>query len=241
MTLESKHYLATDADIKQVAEVVLEARSAEANGKESYLRILAAKTIAALGAPSRARTAKVPKLSPEDIKLHVAAFEQTHEHCYNIVTAAIDERVPAHQRGRGTEINRLANFARTSASSIRTWIKAGNDITAVVVDKLTKSMLKVANRPRRSPSVAVLKQQAENQSKRLITKLLALAEADKGAAVTEFRLLMGQLATQLQEMAGGKVTRKMDVAAAELMPLRIGSTVFVPTESQVLRQEARPS
>jgi hypothetical protein len=239
--IETRNYIAEDTDVAALTESIIAAREATAGGATTYLRMLAANTINALGAQPRARAAKAEKLSADTIKVHLEALEKTQEHFYKVVCDTIGEHIPKHAKGRAVEINRQSNFARTSVSALRNWIKDGNDVTTIVVAKLTKNQLAVATRVKRPPSVKLLVRRVERTSKRFIAAVLDLSENDKATAVKELRTLLSILTKQQSELTGAKPTTNASRAFEEGIPLIAKGMMFLPSETMVVRQQERPA
>lgn len=239
MNLEQKGFLATPDDVASVVESVLTANSEADAGRLSYLKILIATTQNALAGKPRVHAGKASKLKPDDIVAQLKALADVNDRFYPTVSRVVIASLPAGTKDKGLEVNRRTNFARTALSAVRSFIKAGNDITAVGLKTVTKASLAV-KRPPKPPSGPRLKARAESQSKTLVATLMALADTDRAAAIEEMQLVLGQLTDQMAEM-GFKSTQNPEQALAEHRPLRIGKELFMPTASQVLRQQARPS
>lgn len=239
-TLESRGFVASDSDITAIATTVLSAAAADETGRSNYLKTLIATTQKALGGEPRQRTGKATKLDDAATLEQLKALQEVHERFYAIVLKAAGDVVPSGTKDRGTQINRKSNFARTALSAVRGWVRAGNDITALAAKGATKASLAVEPATPRVPSPGALKTRAEGESKRLVATLMALADADRKAAVEEMQLLFGQLADQMAAL-GIKPTRDMDQAMRENVPFRAKSTIFIPTATQVIRQQSKPS
>jgi hypothetical protein len=245
-TLESRNYVANEADIREMASAHREAATTMAVVPRNYLRAITAVTIVALGETPRVRLAKPSKLAEEQKTAQLAALTKTHDRFYAIVTEEEGKDVPAG-KDRAQELNRRTNRYRTAYSAIRRWVEAGFDITSLAPAKVTKGALekglpKGAGTRRRPPSPARVRKRLESSSKVTMAAVIQLAEVDKAAAVEEINLLMGQLAGQLAEL-GAMPTKDLKTAVAEHRPLRMrGGSVFVPvTQTQVIRQLERPS
>ena len=152
----------------------------------------------------------------------------------------------AQPAGRKVPIARRATFARTAMSTIRSWVKHGHDLSTLFPAKVTKHAitLPTGQRRQRKPSAKRLVTAVQSQVKELIVTLLALSEVDKAKAISEEQTVIGQLSEQLIEL-GVVATRDAGVALAEGRPLKLGSgrgtQIFMPTASQVIRSQARPS
>lgn len=233
-------YVADAAQIKDLTTGLLSATAAIDTGRASYLRFLVGTTIAELGVKPRAHAGGRPtKMTPETLATHLTALEVVHERFYTAVTEAASVDLPGPTL-RAKELNRRTNFARTAAGALRRWVKAGNDITSLVVAKVTKRSLAV-ERAVRPQTAARLKARTETTSKALVALVLDLSAVDKRAALEEIELLMGQLASQRIEL-GGAPTRSQQKAVDAGLPFRAKGHTFYPvTQTQVLRQQRAPS
>lgn len=232
-TLEARGYIANDDDIGKLTKAILDGESAADTGRTSYLRTLVAVTQAELGTAPRQRQGKATKLDAEGIGLQLAALGKVHDRFYALVLEAVGAAVAVKTKNRALVLNRKSNFARTALYAIRTWIRAGHDVTTLAAKSVTKTALAVKAATPKPLSARRLKARVERESKGLMASLMALSDADKAAAVTELELLMGQVTTQLLALAGPPVTDASQ-AAREHKPLRIRKTVFMPTDTTVL-------
>lgn len=224
----------TDAQIEALVKSVLHSVQNAESGRTTYLRSLVLNTQSELGAKPRVRSSgKIPKLTPDEIEGQLAALNKVNARFYEHVVKVASADVPAGKT-QALEINRRTNFARSAVSTVRGWIKDGNDITAVAAVRVTKAQLAVRAGPRktRQPNAKRLKAAAERQSKGLIKTLLTLAETDKEAALAELNILMGVIGDQILSM-GVHATRDAAEAARTQRPLRIKGTMFMPTQTQV--------
>lgn len=241
MTIESKGYVATTEDITALAKSLYAATATLLNGRTTYLRALVGTTIKELGGKPRTVPARgrKPATSPETTGLQLQALETVHMRFYEAVEQVAMLGLP-NTKDRALELNRKTNFARTAMSSIRAWIKAGNDITTLPVAQVTKRSLLV-ERAIRPKSATRLRRALEVRSKSFVAALLELAETDKAAALGELELLMGQMAAQAVALGATAVTSPAR-ASKEHRPYKTGGRVFVPvSETQVIRQQERPS
>lgn len=238
-TLEARSYLATDADIASLTGEILSAQLMMDSGPRRYLRCVVAVTIDDLGAKQRVNSAKVKKIDEAEQTRQLGALEKTLGRFYPIIVKAASENLPPGKEGRALELNRRTNWARTAASAVRGWIKAGHDLTTVAASRASKATLGVTPKPR-APSPNRLRTRVERDSKAVVAGVMELATSDKAAAISEIQLLMGQLAAQLAEL-GVKSTTDAKEAAAEHRPLRVGRQTFFPTETQITRMESNPS
>lgn len=240
MTLIQNGYVANDNDIAELTTQYLNATAEADTGRQTYLRALIATTQKELGAKPKVRQGRPHKLTPEEQATQLAALVNVHERFYTVVNRVIDGTladIPAKERV--AEKNRRSNFARTALYAARLYVRAGKDLTALAPGKLSKSAITV-ELPPRPTTPRRLKGRVERASKVFVTALLELGEADKEAAVAELDTLIGIMAAQFAAL-GVKPARDIEHAVAEHKPFQSGATLFIPTQSTVLRQRARPS
>jgi hypothetical protein len=236
--MKTQTFIGTPATIRQLTNTILRAAAEGVEGQVTYLKMVVGTTIHELSAkaPKTATRGRQPKLSPEQIQAQLAALDAVNDRFYPEVLAAASADLP-NGRDKAKELNRRTNFARSAVSTIRGYIKAGNDITRIAPAACTKRSLQV-ERAARPPSAARMRKRVETRSIAFVGALLELAETDKAAAREELETLMGQLAHQLIELGGAAVREAPRPGASPEEMHR----VFVPvTETQLLRQQARPS
>lgn len=185
MSLESKNYVASPTDIENLTRSVLEAARTGVEGRASYLRALIATTQARLKSGPRLRQTGISKLSPTERDKQIEKLEEVDAEFYTLVKKAAYEALKEQGRYSAIEHNRRCNFARSSRSVVRTWIKAGNDITSLVAGKTTKGMLALAPRQGKPPSTRVLTNQVQRITDMLKPVAIALYVADDAAGRAE--------------------------------------------------------
>ncbi len=230
--------MTTTVAIKAIAERILTADGDSATGKVDYLRQLVGDFQEALGSTARQRGSKAARLTPEERTHHLTTLVSVNERFYSVVQEAAREKLPPGP-DKGKRLNASINWARTALRDIRGYVRAGHDIRAVGAGKLTLRQLRIKVLPRPA-SAAMLRRRMVEQGKDLIAAVLAVVDADPVAARTEVELVMSQLATQLMGLSG-KPTRNAQEAATQHKPFRVKSTLFVPTETTIIRQQANPS
>jgi hypothetical protein len=242
-TLESRNYVATDADIIGLAGGMLKGQSATDSLPREYLRATIATTIAGLDAPQRARFGKVVKIDAAEQTRQLGELEKVIARFYPLVLKKYQDETPPGPK-RAEEINSKTNWARGAHRDVRNWIRAGNDLRTVAAARAIKASLAVTPRVR-PPNPLRVKRRVERTSKDLVAGVMELATVDKAAAVAEIELLMNQLQSQLLELGTSKPTNDPKQAVAEHRPLRMkgrGGALFMPmTETQVIRQQDNPS
>jgi len=217
-TLENRNYVATPADITALVRQHDEAMTAQGTARATYLKALVATTQAELGSPVRQRGARAAKIAAEEIAKQVAAMEVVQQRFYAAVLQAIGEGPPAQRNAR-------ANFARTAASTLRRWIKAGNDVRALAAARVTKEALRITGAARRTASPTA--RRAERTANRFTDMVTELAKADKGAAIAALEAAMTRIASMLIAL-GQKPTTKPAEAMSEHKPFRTREGLFWP-------------
>ena len=235
-----KTYLATDADIRKLTEGYVAAITTGEETRSTYLRILVRHIQKELGAEPRTNNVRSPKLTQEQMATQLAAAAAVHERFYTLVNEVVDSSITnVPSKDRAQEKNRRTNFARTAIYAVRLYIRSGKDVTALAPARASKSAIAISVAPK-TPSPRRLKGRVERASKAFMVAVLALSEADQQAAVSELDTLLGQLATQLASL-GVAAVRNPTKAAHDHVPLRVGSTTFIPTSTAILRQRERPT
>lgn len=215
--LESKNYIATDADIAKIARAIASADTEADSGRASYLKVLIATTQHELdpAAPVRVRTTKSAKLNEAETEKQLAALAAVHERFYSIILKETSALI-GEGKGRAVEVNRLTNFARTALYSVRTWVRAGKDITSLAPARVTKSSLAVTLSKSSRPSGKVLLNRVELHSKSLILTIRQLAVTDKATAIEQMQSAMRSMSEQLVKL-GGVSPRKIAPALKVLL------------------------
>lgn len=236
-TLEQRNYVATPNDIDNLAGDMLTAQGLLDTVPRLYLRATVATTIHELDAPQRVRSAKVQKIDEAEQARQLAALEKVIGIFYPRVVAKMSDNLPVKDRAK--VLNSRTNWARSAHRDVRNWIRAGHDIRTIAACRLIRAAILVAPKPRQ-PAPGRIRRKVERTSKDLVAGVMELATADKAAAIAEIQLIMGQLASQLQEL-GVHATKDPAKAAAEHLALRIGKSLFYPSETQIVRQMEQPS
>jgi hypothetical protein len=241
-TLESRNYVATDADIDHLAGEMFAAQGHLDTVPRIYLRSTVATTIHELGETIRMRMGKVEKIDEAEQTRQLEAFEKVIARFYPRVVKKMSEGLPA-TKDRAKILNSKTNWARSAALVVRNWIRAGNSLLTLAPGRLIRATIEGAGRntQKRAPSPARVRSRVERESKTLVTTVMELATLDKTAAIEEIQLLLGQLTGQLEEL-GVQPTKDAKEATSEHRPLRVGRQTFFPvTQTQVVRMQDNPS
>ena len=140
--LESRNYVATEADIDRLAGEIFSAQGHLDTVPRMYLRAVVATTIHELGAAIRVRAGKVERINEEAQARELEALEKVVALFYPRVVAKMSEGLPPGKT-RAVELNRRTNWARGAARDVRNWIRAGHSLTTLAPTRLTKAMLAV--------------------------------------------------------------------------------------------------
>jgi hypothetical protein len=232
MNLETNQYIATPADVEKIAHIILESDQNATNGRGTYLKSMVATLQAEIQSPPRFRNVRADRLNEEEITAHLTAFETVfarfHEAVVKVATS-LEPKLDADT------LRSRTGFSRSAGSTVRGFIRAGNDIRALAAHKVTKAALSTP-RAKRKFTVESLKQ-------RVATLAEALAQAAKNlnAANREIaRETLAPVLAMLAEAAGATehATRDAEKAVAEGLPLHTKTGMFVPIDFAAARKKA---
>jgi hypothetical protein len=206
-TLAASNYIADGKQVEQLAGAVATGNTAGA----TFLRIVLACTVAALGGPRRGRKPKdmAAVLSGQD-----DALKGVYDNLYPHVLAGVSTDTTDKM-----EIHRRANFARSAAATVRACIRGGVDLRTIDITKATKNSLRKLVAPAEPANkVERLVQRAENS---VLRALQRLRRDDPGKA-EEFS---ERLASEMQDVLEGKhdKPKKAKRKGANARPARIVS------------------
>lgn len=224
MSLESKQYIATPADIAALARAYSEALEASGSVRGHYLRALVATTQAELGSKPRLRTTGVDKATLDEnaVKTQLTALEEVHGRFYQIVLDNVT--------GNADERNRKSGFARSAMSTVRAYVRAGYDLTQLAAARITKAALASAVPIKRArvTSVAVLQRRADRTLATLYKIGDQLGKADKALAVEVLEAALAKLGAKLASLGGGTAVKDAKRAIRERVPLKTSTGTFYP-------------
>lgn len=180
----------TNIDVTSIARTIMQCQDDASAGRTTYLRALASATASTLEGKGK----------PKGEQL--AALQAAHDRFYPLVMLAAEEFVPKGTKERMTELHRRANFARTSASALRNHARAGGDIAALKLDKLTKASLKTPEVRERPPSARRLHARVKGRAVQILSSIGSLAAVDKPGAIQDLRDIITQLSDQLASLGG---------------------------------------
>lgn len=152
--LEAKNYVASDHDVELLAAAHLACSDATKRVDVSYLRILVA-TLQARFNGVRGRK----KPAAADLTQHSEYLAEVHTRLYVFVLKGVttpdvvDEETldPDTRRGRAGVRNGRAAFARSSASTLQGFIRAGGDVRGLDVLSVSKAQLRTFAKSKAPP------------------------------------------------------------------------------------------
>lgn len=210
-------------DIRDLARKTVDGKNTTIKARGNYFRALLETAQAELGGSSGQSSQRV-------------AVKAAHRRFYPIVQEAIatDEVILADGFTRkevALERNRRLNFARSSYGTIQRWLRApGHDLMKLDTTKVSKSQLEKDAPPARPHQVTPERLQA--RAGKLVDGLVGLhqqvAKTDRALAATLLREAMDRLFGQIS--SGATATTDAHVAVQEGRLLRVGKTLFLPTE-----------
>lgn len=227
MSLDRKTFNASVSDIKELVTQGVRAEHTLQSTRGLYFRALIGTTQARGG--------------------DGATLRAVHQEFYAVVLEAVvtpdiakaSRVLPEEKKRRARERNRRSNFARSAYGTIRRWLSIeGHDLMSLKPAKVTKTQLmaETPTRVRKPLSEDKAAKRCEALMGRVLdfTRTLAASRPDQAR-----KLLDEAINRAVQELARGAITPTTDAAAAqeEHRPLRIGKTLFWPTETQILRRE----
>lgn len=209
-TLKRNHYVATLAQVEQLARTVLDG----AQGAATYLACLIVGCQATLGKPGRGRRRAIDK------DAQIAVIDTTHGDYYSAVLrgvadASSDER----------ENQRRATFARSAASTLRGYVKSGGDIRSLDAGTITKTALARMSKPPEPEDRLARRWNRAHNSLLRATKRLAKDNPDFAAESIE--VMIEELQAMLEGLpdVGGTTThaRESTILPGQRPPVpRIG-------------------
>lgn len=200
--IEKHHYVATDAQVEMLARDHYTANSAALRANGTYLRVLIAACQAELG-QKRGRTPAV--------EAQLVVLERVHERFYAAVlrgtltpdveaAAALDST----ERGRRQlERNRRSGFARSAATTLRNYIRAGGDLRGLDLSSVSKTSLQRAA----SPDTPVDDKRLEriNRAEQVLLRAIkSQARGDPEIAAANLEAIIERLQIALDELLPDK-------------------------------------
>lgn len=183
------HYVANEHDVELLAAAHLATSEATKRTDGQYLRIL----VQALKSQFNGVKGKRAPTRPE-LDNHSAFLADTHTKLYAAVLRGVttdevadDEALGVEERrARATIRNNRAGFARSSASTLQMFIRAGGDVRTLDVETVTKTALRTwtkANTPDATPRQHFIMSALTRMERE--AKTLLAEDPDEGRATVE--------------------------------------------------------
>jgi hypothetical protein len=220
----------TTASIERLAASIIDSTQRIESGRGLYFQALILNTQAELGVAPRQRNAPAARLSEADTAAHLAAFETVAKRFLQCVVKVAKATVPVPDAAM---LRQRTGFTRSAASTIRSYIRASNDITHVAAHKATKRSLAIPRRKRRY-TVDAMRTQVATLGATLEQLARNLQAANRDIAHEAF----GSLLARVAEAAGmmGPVARDPAKAIAEGRSFHTNTGVFVPIDLAAARE-----
>lgn len=221
-TIESRNYLLTPKDVENLAAAIIDGGQAIERDRGTILKGMVALTIKELGGQQRKNNVKAPRLDESGITAQLAAFETVYAPVYEAVVKVAENTVPDPDEKM---LRSRTGFCRSAGSTVRSYIRAGNDIMALAAHKVTKAALAVP-RTRRKFTVDALRKRAERLSAELhaVLRNLQAANSEVAAQVAVPALASVVSVTDIVAHAG----KDQQAAVHDSVPFATRTDVFVP-------------
>lgn len=241
--IEKANYLASAEDVQSMTSVHLDAQQTVSRTHGTYFRILVACTQKDIcGKPTLRARSHAGDGAQIDTAAHLEAFERINSSLYAAVLRASvpaelegNDRLNADEaRRRSLERNRRTNFARSSATTLRQFIKRGGNVLRLSVPTVTKNAVAAmtpAAEGEGQPSEDRARRKAARAASQIIATAEAIAESDKPSAIAVLQDTLSRVAGALLQF-GGKTTKSPEVAADKHLLLKTPNGTFWPTAVQ---------
>jgi hypothetical protein len=233
MSIETNQYVATAADVEKLAHTILEAEIASTGARGTFLKAVVGTTQAELGSQPRMRNTKADRLNDETTAEHLKAFEAVSKR----FTEAVNKAAQAMEPKPDVDMMRSRTaFARSALSTVRGFIRAGNDIRALAAHKVTKAMLSTP-KAKRKFTVDALKRRAVSMADQLTTIAKNLQAANNAEARETITNILAQLAGAAGLTAHTSKDPEKAMELGEAFHTKTG--VFLPISLDAVREQRR--
>lgn len=178
-TIERAHFVATDAQVEQLASArwTLAAQEEGLNG--TYLRVLVVGCQSELGTKRRGRPSSTSQLAVVD-KIHIRFYAAVLRGITTPDIVADDTQEPAERSRRALERNRRSTFARSAKTTLVNFVRAGGDIRTLDPPTVSKAQLRAAGEP--PPLVDRVARQLANAQGAILRAIGRRARGDPSGA-----------------------------------------------------------
>lgn len=233
MTIETNQYIATASDVEKLAHDILTADIAAIGGRGTYLKALVGTTQAELGSPPRMRNVKSERLEGDSVVEHLKAFEAVYKRFHEAVVKAAEGM---ELKGDSEVMRARTAFSRSAGSTLRGFIRGGNDVRALAAHKVIKSAL-ATPRSKRKFSVDALKKRAADSATSLVSIIKNLSAANNAEAKETARVILAQLAKAAGMTDRTSTDVEKSVEAGEAFHTKTG--IFLPIDLGAVREQRR--
>lgn len=206
MTIESKNFIANEKDIETLAGEILDADQTASSRRGVYFKSAIATLQFELKSPPRQRTTPTVRLQADEIDKHLKVFEALATRFHAAVVRKAEATLTTPD---AFLLRRKTRFSHSALSTIRGYIRGGNDIRGVAAHKATKGALATPMR-KRKPSVDQLQRRAGNLASELQKIAKRLVAADRAVALELLRPMLQQLAIAAGMDRGAKFSGRRD-------------------------------
>lgn len=228
-TIESRNYLLTSKDVETLAAQIIDGHQGIDRDRGTILKGMVALTIKELHCPQRKNNVKASQLDESGRTAQLAAFEAVYAPIYEAVVRVAENTLPDPDEAM---LRSRTAFCRSAGSTVRSYIRAGNDITAIAAHKATKASLAVP-RTRRKFTVEALKKRAERLTAELhaVLRNLQAANSEIAAPAAASALASVVSVTDIVQSA----VKDPQAAVHDSVPLATRTDVFVPISLAAVR------
>jgi hypothetical protein len=233
MSLETNRYVASAGDVEKLAQSIVTGELTALYGRGTYLKALIATTQSELGLKPRQNTASGGKATPAAAIAQLKGFNKVAASFYAIVVKVAKAAEPSPDKAT---LRARTGFARSAASTVRGYIRAGNDISLVAARKATKAALATPV-TKRKPSIEALKARAVKLGAELEAITKAVYSIEEGSISAELDLIFSRVSKA--SGAWANPTSDADKAATERRPWQVNGDIFIPFHPAIAKGRVR--
>lgn len=201
-TIAKAHYVATEAQVEQLASAQYTASAQAESHNLTYLRVVVVRCQSKVGTKRRGRALAVDAA--------LAVVEEATEPLYAAVLRGITTQdiavepglEPAESSRRALERNRRSTFARSAKTTLVNYVKGGGDIRSLDPETVTKASLRAAVSP---PEPANRDERIVERAQGAILRAInRQARGDPSGAQATLEGIIAALQERLEALGGGE-------------------------------------
>lgn len=185
MSIESKGYVATKADIVDMVKQRWSASNVISSTNNTYLKVLVASTQHELGLT--VMRASKAQSDDETIEAHIEALDKLHASWYKVmIDTALTLDIPADDDRKPNEVaNSRCGFARSSYTTLRNWMLRGRHSLKEITAKTANKEALYQDTPKREsgPPKALQRKPIQKATERILGMILTAAKTDAKTAL----------------------------------------------------------